>query len=219
MKRIIFIGIACACLAAPALADLYGGSLSGSGITGTGAWATNAEITWKVTQNTDGTWHYNYVFSAPAKEFSHFIFEISNDFPISGDFLNLSTQGLEDPKIGWWSAGDGQSNPGMPAPMFGVKFDTMDEWDFTFWTIDFDITRSPMWGNVYAKDGKMPGGTPEVYLYNTDFLKVGEILDRYALESPGAFIAVPNHFVPVPGAVLLGFLGLGYAGMRLRREV
>jgi len=27
------------------------------------------------------------------------------------------------------------------------------------------------------------------------------------------------NVVPVPGAVLLGFLGLGYAGMRLRREV
>lgn len=99
--------------------------------------------------------------------------------------------------------------------MYGIKFDTL--MNSTFWTIEFDVTRSPMWGNIYAKDGK--DGGEQVYFYNTDFLSVGTILDRHALESPGAFIAVPNHFVPVPGAVLLGFLGLGYAGMRLRREV
>jgi len=209
MKKILFALVACGCLTVPAIADLYSGSLTaGAGLTGTGPWADSAAVTWTVTQNLDGTWHYKYEISAEAKNFSHFIFEISNDFPNVGDLLNLDTGGLTGPVLGTYSSSDGSSNPGMPAPMYGIKFDTVAE-----------LTRSPMWGNIYAKDGKDGGKDGvEVYFYNTDFLSVGTILDRHALESPGAFIAVPNHFVPVPGAVLLGFLGLGYAGMKLRRK-
>jgi len=212
------IAVLCGLVAPPALADFSGntrfaGSLQWEdGLFATASWADSAtRIQWWVSENLDGTYHYKYQFNVDAKEFSHFIFEISDDFPKDGDFLNLITSDLSDPEVASYSVGG--SNPGMPASMWGVKFDT--DRDDTEWTIEFDVTRSPMWGNVYAKDGR-DGGT-EVYLYNQGFLGVGSI-DRYAEFAPGAYIAVPNHFVPVPGAVLLGMLGLGYAGMKLRKH-
>ena len=58
-----------------------------------------------------------------------------------------------------------------------------------------------MEGDFYTKGG------PDTYAYNSGF----GTLD-------GANIPVPNsHYVPVPGAVLLGLLGLGAAGIKLRR--
>jgi hypothetical protein len=58
--------------------------------------------------------------------------------------------------------------------------------------------------------------------YVNIFLKGGLTFDRavfqsnqYAFEFDNLTVGV----VPVPGAVLLGFLGLGYAGMRLRKMV
>jgi hypothetical protein len=60
-----------------------------------------------------------------------------------------------------------------------------------------------MEGDFYTKGG------PDTYAFNSGF----GILD-------GDNILVPNsHYVPVPGAVLLGLLGLGAAGIKLRRFV
>lgn len=81
MKKILFALVACGCLTVPAIADLYSGSLTAeAGLTGTGPWADSAAVTWTVTQNLDGTWHYKYEISAEAKNSSHSYLDV-DDFP------------------------------------------------------------------------------------------------------------------------------------------
>jgi hypothetical protein len=71
-----------------------------------------------------------------------------------------------------------------------------------------------MWGDFYAVDGKKPAknGDPSVipYAYNKGF-GIDAFIDD------GQHIAVPDTVVPVPGAVLLGILGIGVAGIKLRK--
>ena len=72
---------------------------------------------------------------------------------------------------------------------------------------------APTWGDFYAKDGKDNHGTIDVYAYNTNF---GADNNSTLYK-----VAVPDTktVVPVPGAVLLGRLGLSAAGRKLRRLV
>ncbi len=217
----------------PVLADLSGGTLSegnlywsDGGITAisdtsnTNAWASDSTyIHWEVNQNTDNTWRYSYTFSVPSKDISHFILEVSENFNISN--LSSLTSGYSyesgesgDPRI--YSPDDpGNSNPFLPdGGIFGIKFSknsssTTYEWEF-------DTTRAPMWGDFYAIDGKKDNTTPSVipWAYNAGF-GINTLIDD------GKHIAVPDTktVIPLPGAVLLGLLGISVAGVKIRRFV
>ena len=194
------------------LADLYSGSLSvnGGGIYATDGWNNNlTTISWTVTPIVGG-YNYSYTFTVPddTKELSHIIFEVSENFTDS-DFLSSISYDLD-------TFGSGNDNPGIPGNIYGIKFDIpqSEEGEEGYsWTLTFDTTRMPRWGDFYAKDGVYnPQGAPsiDVYAYNTSF-------GLPHTDNSPYHIAVPDTYVPVPPAVLLGMLGIGIAGIKLRK--
>lgn len=154
--------------------------------------------------------------TVPSKDFSHSIFEISDNidkYNIDTEIYNLQVNGhsssVPDPRT--YSPSDpGNSNPGLPDDIYGLKFELkgLNE------KISFDSTRAPMWGDIYAKDGQSAGHF--VYAYNkglgtepglgaTDFTK---------------WIAVPNSHkvqVPEPATYLIMLSSLALAGLARRK--
>lgn len=216
MKYVMTVSlVGLAFLTAPAFADLYSGQLTGAGggLTATGAWdSTGTSITWAISENANGSWHYLYTFDVEEKALSMIIFQVSDTFRMP-DFVTGSLTGPGDFSLGTWFGWEG-----MPGSIRGLKFESFS--DGTEWTVAFDTMRAPMWGNFYAKDGKevTDAGKIRVYAYNSDF---GTLTDdqRYDNTFAGDFIAVPDTRVPIPAAVLLGLLGLGAAGLKLRKFV
>jgi hypothetical protein len=99
------------------------------------------------------------------------------------------------------------SNPSMPADVYGVKFSIGDEGvaepQYTNIIISFDSDRDPIWGDFYAKCGKV-GGTQNT-IWNEGFL----IADPLVAPSDGSVlnhILVPDT-IPEPTTIML--LGLG----------
>lgn len=218
MKEIMFITIVCAFVAPPALADLYSGSISWdnsmtSPIFATDGWAAaGTSVSWDVTLDTSGSFYtYEYTFTVPRKGISHFILQVSDSFDNMGldedGYVNatLDPEGL-DALLDDYSGSDGASNPGMPGPLYGLKFEGLA--DLTTWTWSFQSWREPVWGDFYAKDGTDSG--IKVYAYNSGFSVEPDV--------EAGHIAVPDTtLVPVPAAVILGLLGLSVAGLKLRK--
>ena len=131
-----------------ASADTYSGGLYGNdgGLVGTGAWVTepvppdgwtSPGLTWNVIQRSAGYWHYAYQLKVPVGAVSHFDLEASEGFGCkdifgdSGDFNQV--------EIGWLDPATGNSNPGMPERMYGIKF---DEAVNTTFNVAFDSWRA-----------------------------------------------------------------------------
>ncbi len=141
----------------PASAVSYSGTLSTPiELGGSGAWYLGSTINWVVTDLENGTWRYWYQLSVPVGAVSHFILETSRNFTLA-DIVEGSAMGdFSKIYVGTWSANQGSSNPGIPGPVYGLKF---DEAYGLVTTIQFDSYRMPMWGDFYAKDGTA-GGLP-----------------------------------------------------------
>jgi hypothetical protein len=169
MKRIIFllaVVALVACVAAPASAALFIGGVSvnpqqaGDGLMVVGGNWTSGSLDWEVSDNPDGSWHYEYVFNVePSPETSHFILELSLGVT-EADILNLTvTDSFGDVEVGVFGPAPG--NPGIPGSIFGIK---IDETAGNPLTINFDIFRAPVWGDFYAKGGSTS------FAYNAGFL-------------------------------------------------
>lgn len=180
---------------------------AGGGLTATGDWSSSSTIiSWIVTPEI-GYYNYSYTFTVPRKSLSHSILQVSDPYP--EDELALVNTSLDPVELfatlDTW--GTSNSNPGIPGSVYGLKFENITDDDPYFgegstWTWSFNSLRMPMWGNFYAKSGV------GIYAYNTGF----EYPDT------GSFIVVPDtEYVPVPPAVLLGMLGMGVAGVKLRK--
>lgn len=172
------------------------------------AWGPLTSFSYVVTRPSDESLpiHYEYTFMPLpyAPSWSHFILQVSDEDPEGlpafdldnpMDFIGSGVFESEDPTL----YGPSPSNPGIPGTIFGIKYDTTASGSEN--TLEFDSYRLPMWGDFYVKGGNGP------YAYNSSF----GTLD-------GANIPVPNsHYVPVPGAFLLGILGLGVVGVKMRK--
>jgi hypothetical protein len=207
-------------LAVPMMAQAYFGTLmSPGGITGTGNWIYTGPtmLSWWVDQNTDQTWSYHYQFTHPSGATSHFILETSRNFTCrdvlsaEGDFSSWSV-GTFEPHSG---------NPGMPGPIYGIKFDAADGL-----TTDMFLRtpRAPKWGDFYSKDG-VAGEHGLNAAWNVGFTDPD--VDPTAPAADGAVdyhILVPDTQtspVPEPSGVLLlgaGLLGVGIVRIRGRRS-
>jgi hypothetical protein len=200
---------------------MYTGTLtSGSGLIGFGGWSTGASLTWTVDDTTaPGLWHYQYELTVANKDISHLIVETSLTFvdePALTNLFNLSWTGGYDVDT-FGDSGD----PGISyGDIYGLKIDNVSTKDLL---VTFDSDRVPVWGDFYAKDGtdNLGGGVKEdVYLYNDGFFAVDPIAPL-ANGPLNGHLLVPDtvSVVPVPGAVLLGALGLCTSGYILRRIV
>lgn len=215
-----------AVLAGPALA--FTGQLSSNtlppGIAGTGFWVATGPVQLSWTVNPDvgvpGLWNYSYTLTVPDGEISHFILEASPGleeddlFGVSGTFTDI--------EINTYTAtGPGNSNPNLPGPIFGIKF---DEVDATTGVFSFKTFRDPIWGDFYAKNGTAHND-PGVFntAWNAGFA-LADPTDPPGDGSITGHILVPDTGVPpIPDASTLvlaavGVLPLLAARRRLVRQ-
>jgi hypothetical protein len=181
---------------------------TGLGINSTGNWKDQGvKIQWNITESS-GIFTYQYTLSTIAGgsligAVSHFILETSEAFT-HFDILPGSNP-VSDPQ--WWTPAM-PSNPNMPAPIWGVKF------DFGSGTPTYTLvtTKRPVWGDFYTKDGKagrlgfnaawnagLAIGDPT--LSTTDFTAWIPTPDTLAVEPPPT--------VPLPAAAWMGLSLLG----------
>lgn len=175
----------------------------------------SSTISWSIIDNANGTFTYNYYFTrlldevTEPIEMSHFILELSPGCIIEGQSEGQSEcvsdfRGEQEFRKGWNSSGPGNSNPGMPASIYGVKFDE------EFSVYSFISNRIPVWGNFYAKKGNSGLwnlGLEPSYSSSSNTL--------YFIPRPDTF--GPGGEIPEPATVLLLGAGLAVAGL-LRRQ-
>lgn len=194
--------------AAPLVGSVNAGD--DGGLTATSPWSNglfDAALGWKVYETAAG-WVYDYGIFVPAKKLSHVIIEVSETFT-AANILQGTTDGWE---LGYWGD-EGNSNPGIPEILYGLKFDSNNFLD----AFKIVTDRAPMWGSVYMKDGKFFGH--DVYAFNDNF--GGRSEGSIYGQAPDGFILVPNTVtsqVPEPGSLALLSLGLVGAGFTMNRR-
>ncbi len=177
-----------------------------------GLWFPSFSIDWNISQNTDTLmWTYEYTLATYRTDISHFILELSdgatqNDF--SDFYINGQSSGfgnnIEGPSL--W--GQHPSNPGYPTDdeIFGMKFDSGGDTA----SYQFTTSRSPVWGNFYAKGGKLQGGI-FAHTYNNALAN-----DEFSSDNELDFIVRPNGPPVAPEPVSYVLFSAGGAALGIR---
>ncbi len=190
-------------------ADLNSSRDETLGVTGAGQWADDFNISWSINYDTQsGLWTYQYTVSADEKDISHLIVEVTQPGDSEPGFVynsSMSDASIEGPYV-YSSTSDGNSNPNMPNPVYGIKFDEgADGGPITYTVV---TPNSPVWGVFYAKNGKSGGknGVPVTAWSNAlnyDDYKTNDSLMK------ADFIVRPNGTELIPEPASLAMLGLG----------
>ncbi|MDR3620380.1 MAG: PEP-CTERM sorting domain-containing protein [Paludisphaera borealis] len=192
--------------------DVTGANLTGSrsgspGIVGTGNYA-DVSVNWTITNTSAGVWHYDYTFAVnhTNPNISHVLLELSPNSITDPHVVYNLTGGTTE--FGTFGASQGNSNPGIPADIYGVKITPSSS--ATTLHLVFDSDRSPVWGDFYTKGGQS-------YAYNKGLDPAYHNSDSITL-----FIARPDGnagTVPEPSSIaLLGCGAFGLVGYGLRRR-
>jgi hypothetical protein len=199
-----------------ALGELSGSRAAGSGLTIGGGNATTASLSWSITSIVGG-YHYSYSFTTNSRQssISHFILDLSDSCVSGSSFAdakcvyNAVDGGATLAPGTYSSTSQGNSNPFLPAPITGVKFDgpTANGLPYVF---SFDSDRAPVYGDFYAKAGNPP--TNGYAVFNS-----GE--GNHASTLLSDFIARPDTtIVPAPEPASLALLGAGLVGLAAIRR-
>jgi len=222
LKRMFFSFIVIFALGGVSLhASLYTGSLStpsGSGMFAGGqtwAYPPGFRLDWEVTQTTPSTWHYKYTFTDEnggelSMLVSHMIISLSDNIQ-KQDLFNFDTYAVEW-GIGTFGLHSGNKEVLIGEIMFGMKL----SFGFDQMVAEFDSSRQPMWGDIFATGH----AEPKNYAFNVDLgVEVANPHDYDGVPvdasgKPLHKILVPNS-IPEPCGLLL--LSLGAMILRKRK--
>jgi len=239
MKRLFYaIGIVVCVLALSSLAEAdftYTGGISLTGspdgfLQGTGSWNDTGPTTLNWTVTWDGISqyvNYSYTFSVTQHDVSFFILETSDGFSASN--ITNVTGTFGNYQIGTFDAGVSPYFT-MPGDVYGIKFDNVPSGTTTF-TVSFDSTQLPEWGDFYARCGwrqeHADGTSAWNSAWNSGFASgetSGSGNDPVSGASSGSVqnhILVPNTLAVVPEPVsstLFIIGGVFFAGRRLMKK-
>lgn len=188
------------------LADLTGMRTSSdpSQIVATPPWdGGDFELSWRIMETSPGVWHYSYTVVTANRDLSHWILQVSPTFTAANIW-----DASESFELDGWPLGH-PSNPGIPGPIYGLKWDPGN-------SIHFMSDRLPVWGNFYAKDGRLSGA--DVYAHNAGFLWDWDLGNPASLSG---FIPIPDTLtqVPEPATILLLGIAVAALGTRMRSKL
>ena len=155
-------------------------STGGGGLSGSGGYSEGVfTVAWSIAlPNRDGLWLYTYTLTAPDVHgggISHAIFGLTPEicFSVAPQVPPLSpcvvdADGKPLGEVNLYAPGKfGNSNPGLPNEIIGVKFDAGVSKDRHSVTLEFYSPNEPVWGDFYAKGGKFArSGKGEAGVWN-----------------------------------------------------
>ncbi|MFI4911265.1 MAG: PEP-CTERM sorting domain-containing protein [Sedimentisphaeraceae bacterium JB056] len=193
----------------------YTGSLSYNvALNATGAWTDNPlTISWIVSQNGNGSWHYKYTYTTGSPNIHDVLIETSTSFN-SGSISNVVygsyTQNTSYSIDTFTVSDDPARLTNLPEDIYGIRF-TIQPSSATTFIVDFDSDYAPEWGDFYANCGHAKGDLNSAW--NISF--TSSDIDP---TNPAQSGTIDNSLlVPSPEPATIALLGLGFMCIRKRK--